>query len=155
MFTFTDENGYRVDLRFDAGPFAIEPKHVLVFVQHEGKWLCTVHQTRGIEIPGGKQEPGETLEQAAVREVYEETSVVIGDVEPFAHYVVHDATPFCKMVYTGRVQRVEPFVGELETEARLWLTVEEIFAAPNLSFYMKDAGMKKMLEEVIHYERQW
>ena len=155
MFTFTDENGYRVDLRFDNGPFEIEPKHVLVFVQYEGKWLCTVHKTRGLEIPGGKQEPEESLVEAAVREVYEETSVVITDVQPFAHYVVHESRPFCKMVYTGRVERIDPFVGELETEAMVWLTVDEIFTSPNLSFYMKDAGMKKLFEEVMRHERKW
>lgn len=155
MFTFTDENGYRVDLRFDAGPFDIEPKHVLVFVQYEGKWLCTVHKERGIEIPGGKKEQGETLIEAAIREVYEETNVAITDVQPFAHYVVHDERPFCKMVYTGRVERIDTFVGELETEAMRWLTVEDIFASSNLSFYMKDDGMKKMFEEVQRYERRW
>ena len=155
MFTFTDENGCRVDLRFDNGPFSIEPKHVLVFVQQAGKWLCTVHKKRGIEIPGGKQEVNETLMEAAMREVYEETGVVITDVQPFAHYIVHDTQPFCKMVYTARVERIEPFLGELETNGRLWLTVEEIFTSAHLSFYMKDVGMKKMFEEVMRNERQW
>ena len=36
MFTFIDENGLNVDLRFDEGPFEVEPKHVLVLVWHEG-----------------------------------------------------------------------------------------------------------------------
>ncbi|WP_107943030.1 NUDIX domain-containing protein [Metasolibacillus sp. FSL H7-0170] len=148
MFTFTDENGFKVVLRFDHGPFEVEPRHVLVLVQHKGKWLCAVHKERGVEFPGGKQEAGETLLQAAIREVYEETQVQIKDVEWFAYYVVHTKTPFCKAVFTANVAHIEEFVGEYETTGRLWLTADELLTHPHLSFYMRDAGMKKMLQEV-------
>lgn len=155
MFTFIDENGCKVDLRFDDGPFEIEPKHVLVFVYYEGKWLCTINKKRGIEFPGGKVEPGETLEEAAIREVYEETAVHISDLKWFAYYVVHDKVPFCKAVFTGKVERIDEFVEEYETLGMTWLTTEELINHPHLSFYMKDRGMKKMLQEVKHHERQW
>lgn len=155
MFTFIDENGYKVVLRFDQGPFEIEPRHVLALVQHQGKWLCAVHRVRGVEFPGGKQEEGETLLQAAAREVYEETQVHIKDVEWFAYYVVHTETPFCKAVFTAKVEDIEAFVGEYETTGRLWLTTDELLHHPNLSFYMRDAGMKKMLQEVNRDEERW
>lgn len=155
MFTFTDENGFKVDLHFDEGPFDVQPKHVLVLVQHKGKWLCTIHKRRGIEFPGGKLEPGETLEQAAIREVYEETSVKIGDLQWFAYYIVHDDSPFCKAVFTGKVTKIDPFVGDFETSGMTWLTEEELWQQSNLSFYMRDTGMKKMLQEVKHYDRKW
>lgn len=155
MFTFIDENGLRVDLHFGEGPFEVEPKHVLVLVKYKDKWLCTEHGARGIEFPGGKQEAGETLMEAAVREVYEETHVKVTDAKWFAYYIVHDQVPFCKAVFTARVAAIDPFIGEFETVARHWLTEEELLAHPNLSFYMRDDGMKKMLREVKTHVRQW
>lgn len=155
IFTFIDKNGYKVVLKFDNKSFELEPKHVLILVQHNSKWLCTVHKERGIEFPGGKVEQGESLVAAAIREVYEETKVVIGDVQPFAHYIVYDDKPFCKVVFTAKVKSIEPFVKEFETIDRLWLAEEELFNHQNLSFYMQDDGMKKMLQEVKHIERQW
>ncbi|QCR33325.1 NUDIX domain-containing protein [Lysinibacillus sp. SGAir0095] len=155
MFTFTDENGYKCELSFVEERFEIQAKHVLVFVFHEGKWLCTINKKRGVEFPGGKVEPGETLEEAAIREVYEETAVRISDLKWFAYYVVHDAPPFSKAVFTGKVDQIDEFIEEHETLGMTWLTPEELENHPNLSFYMKDDGMKKMLQEVNHHERQW
>lgn len=155
MFTFIDENGLTVDLRFDNGPFEVEPKHVLVLVQHEDKWLCTVHNHRGVEFPGGKQEEGESLMETAKREVYEEASIVIEDLKWFAHYTVHDKIPFCKAVFTAKVKEIKEFLGDYETIGVLWLTEEQLWQQPKLSFYMRDAGMKKMLQEVKNHERQW
>ena len=155
MFTFIDENGLRVDLHFDEGPFEVEPKHVLVIVKYKDKWLCTEHGKRGIEFPGGKQEAGETLIEAAIREVYEETKVKVTDVKWFAYYIVHDQVPFGKAVFTARVEAIDAFVGEFETVARHWLAEEELLAHQSLSFYMRDDGMKKMLQEVKTHVRQW
>ncbi len=152
IFTFIDKNGYKVVLKFNNESFELEPKHVLILVQHNNKWLCTVHKERGVEFPGGKMEQGESLVAAAIREVYEETKVVIGDVQSFAHYIVYDEKPFCKVVFTAKVKSIEPFVQEFETIDRLWLTEEELLRHPNLSFYMQDDGLKKILQEVKHIE---
>lgn len=155
LFTFLDENNLRVDLRFDEGPFDIEPRHVLVIVQREGKYLCAVHERRGVEFPGGKMEEGETLVEAAVREVMEETQVAVEAVRWFAYYIVHDEVPFCKAVFIAKVKDELPFSGDFETVERLWLSEEELATHTNLSFYMKDDGMKKMLEEVKHIDYAW
>lgn len=156
MFTFIDNNGYKCELSFNQqDSFEIEPKHVLVFVLYNGKWLCTINKKRGIEFPGGKVEAGESLEEAAIREVYEETAVQISDLKWFAHYIVHETPAFCKAVFTGRVEKIDEFVEEHETLGMTWLTTEELENHPSLSFYMKDDGMKKMLLEVKYHERQW
>lgn len=154
MFKFLDDNGYVVELDFE-GPYKIQPKHVLVLVRREGKWLCAVNKKRGIEFPGGKVEEGETLEEAAIREVYEETAVHISGLEKFAHYVVYDDKPFCKVVFTARVIQADEFIEQHETLGRLWLTQQELENHPDLSFYMKDEGMKMMLQEVKRSERKW
>ncbi|CAM5218601.1 8-oxo-dGTP diphosphatase OS=Ureibacillus acetophenoni OX=614649 GN=SAMN05877842_102582 PE=4 SV=1 [Ureibacillus acetophenoni] len=155
MFTFIDENGCKVELSFKENQFSIQPTHVLVLVKYKEKWLCAINKKRGVEFPGGKLEHGETLEQAAIREVYEETSVHISDLKWFAEYLVHGENPFCKTVFTGKVERIDPFVEEHETIGMVWLSNEELLNHPNLSFYMRDEGMKKILQEVKQHERQW
>lgn len=155
MFSFIDLNGYRVNLFVNNEPYSVEPKHVLVFVQYEGKWLCTMNKKRGVEFPGGKVEEGETLEEAAIREVLEETAVHVTDLKKFAHYVVEDDKPFCKVVFTAKVEKIDHFEEKFETSGVIWLTTEQLLAHPSLSFYMKDEGMKYMLQEVKKIERKW
>lgn len=46
-----------------------------VCVDTEERVLLQKHPDRPWNIPGGKPEPGETYEQALIREVYEETNV--------------------------------------------------------------------------------
>lgn len=133
----------------------MEPGHVLVLVQMDGKWLCAINEKRGVEFPGGKVEPGETLVEAAKREVYEETRVHIKDLKLFAHYTVYAQPPFCKAVFTAKVERIDPFLKQYETSGRLFLKMEEALNHPGASFYMRDAGMKKMMQEVKRFEREW
>lgn len=155
MFSFTDLNGFQVDVSFTRGKFTMASKHVLVFLKHENKWLCTLHKRRGVEFPGGKLEHGETLEEAAIREVFEETGVHVKNLQWFAEYVVHDDCLFCKTVFIAQFAGQEEIAFDLETSGMTWLTDEELASHPNLSFYMKDEGMQKMLEEVKRYDHQW
>lgn len=155
MFSFIDLNGYKVDLSFTRGEFKVEPKHVLVFLKHENKWLCTIHKRRGVEVPGGKLERGETLEEAAVREVFEETGVHVKNLKWFAEYAVHDDILFCKTVFTAQFAGQEEIDFDLETSGMMWLTDGEFANHPNLSFHMKDEGMQKMLEEVKRNDDKW
>lgn len=155
MFTFYDLNGNKVDLFFEGPPFLMEPRHVLILAQKDGKWLCTINDKRGVEFPGGKVEQGETLVEAAKREVYEETNTYIEELKIFAYYVVYAEKTFCKVVFTAKIDRVEPFLKKHETSGRVFLSTEELLNHPHLSFYMKDEGMKKMLQEVKHHESKW
>ncbi|GLC88153.1 NUDIX domain-containing protein [Lysinibacillus piscis] len=153
MLSFTDLHGLQVDLSFTKGEFAIEPKHVLVFLKHENKWLCTIHKQRGVEVPGGKVEAGETLEQAAIREVFEETGVHAKNLTWFAEYAVHDKVVFAKTVFTAQFAGQEEIAFDLETAGMVWLTDEEFVNHPQLSFHMQDEGMHKMLEVLQQHEK--
>ncbi|UED79428.1 NUDIX domain-containing protein [Lysinibacillus sp. CD3-6] len=155
MFSFTDLNGFQVDLSFTRGELEVEPRHVLILLKHKNKWLCTIHKRRGVEVPGGKVEPGETLEQAAVREVFEETGVHVKNLRWFAEYAVHGDQLFCKTVFTAQFVSQDKVEFDLETSGMVWLTDEEFANHPNLSFHMKDEGMQKMLEELKRYDDQW
>lgn len=103
MYLFQDDFGKPVSLTFDAEIYRKRPAgHVLIFPFYEGKLLFTIHTIRGIELPGGKVEPGETSMAAAVREMYEETGCTLSAIEKIGQYVV-DHT-LVKDIYVARVE---------------------------------------------------
>nr|WP_203341243.1 NUDIX domain-containing protein [Planococcus beijingensis] len=142
---YTDLNGYLCQLSFKENSFLIESRHVLVISRYKGQWLLTRHNERGLEFPGGKVEAGESLQEAAIREVYEETGAHLKDLEWFAEYVVFSEIPFCKTVFTARIEKVDP-IPLLETQG-IVLT-KELELDGTYSFLMKDEGMKTLTEKV-------
>jgi len=55
----------------------VDVAYALIYQKDEKKLLMVHNMGGGWSLPGGAVEPGETLEQAAVREVYEETGLII------------------------------------------------------------------------------
>ncbi len=155
MFTYTDLNGNGCELSFKQNAFSIKPKHVLVLAKYEGKWLLTEHPSRGIEFPGGKVEDGETLEEAAKREVMEETGAEITNVDWLATYMVQENIPFTKAVFTASVQSIDLKHPKMETDGIIFMAEQEFLENEHLSFHMKDLGMKKILEKVSEREDKW
>ncbi|KXH86901.1 NUDIX domain-containing protein [Sporosarcina sp. HYO08] len=151
MYTFTDVNGGRVELTFGDNRFGMEARHVLVVLKHENRWLLTRHEVRGIEFPGGKAEPGELVEAAAIRETMEETGVELTNVGKFAEYIVDSNITFCKAVFTGTVVRIEENPTLFETSGAVWLTDEELDACQELSFHMKGTGMELLRKWVVEH----
>ena len=149
---FKDVNGARVELTFGENRFGMSARHVLVVLKYKGKWLLTQHRIRGIEFPGGKAEEGETIEEAAIRETFEETGVTITNLVKFAEYVVQSNVTFCKAVFTADVVHIEENPVLHETEGLRWMTDSELDGCDNLSFYMKDSGMAVIREWVESYE---
>lgn len=147
MFKFTDLNGYGVTLSFKKQAFEITPKHILVLAKYKDRWLLTNHPKRGLEFPGGKVEDGETLEEAVIRETYEETGATLQKIEWFASYYVQCEEPFVKAVYLAEVDTLNENADLHETLGAVLLTPEELLLEENMSFYMRDAGMKKLLEK--------
>lgn len=144
MLKFEDLQGANVELTFGPNQHNIESRHVLVVIKHDDHWLLTKHRIRGIEFPGGKAEPGETIEEAAIRETMEETGVTIENVHSFAEYVVFTDPPFCKAVFAGNITHVEKDFTLMETEGAVWMTDAELDACTELSFHMKDRGMGEL-----------
>lgn len=118
---------------------------MLVIAKFEGQWLLTEHRERGLEFPGGKVESGESLADAAVREVYEETGGVAEELQWFAEYLVEAETPFSKSVFIARISRIED-IELMETEGAV--LVDRLEPDSSYSFLMKDEGMKEIMERV-------
>jgi 8-oxo-dGTP diphosphatase len=65
-----------------------------VLIASDGRFLLTSRPEGKVyaghwEFPGGKVEPGETIEQALRRELHEELGITIGAVQPW-HVSLHD-----------------------------------------------------------------
>lgn len=109
MEAFQDTNGANITFEYQQNAFGHEPNHVLVICRYQGKWLLTNHKQRGWEFPGGKREQGETIMEAAAREVSEETGGSLKSLQFVGEYLVENkeaAQSFIKAVYFAEVEQL-------------------------------------------------
>lgn len=107
---------------------------VAALIWREERFLACqrpAHKARGLlwEFAGGKVEPGETREQALVRECREELAVTVAPRDVFME-VTHqypDLTVHLTL-FNAELQEGEPQA--LEHNALRWITVEEIGELP-------------------------
>ncbi|AIM15984.1 nucleoside triphosphatase YtkD [Neobacillus sedimentimangrovi] len=157
MIQFFDEKGNRVELSFSRNAFGVEPKHVLVLCKLQEDWVLTRHKERGLEFPGGKREKGETLEEAARREVYEEIGAVLGDVRYLAEYKVSERNGyFVKAVFLADVKRLERTGNYHETLGPHLIKGDllQLRFGKEFSFIMKDRVVEeciKFIENIMEY----
>jgi 8-oxo-dGTP diphosphatase len=147
---FVDANGYRVDFSVDMNEFG-EAAHVLVLCRFGNEWVLTNHCKRGFEFPGGKREKGETAEETAKREVFEETGGITKRLCYLGQYRVHSsAGPFVKSIYFAELEELKQKDDYMETNgpvliARLPDNVKE---DSRFSFIMKDDILPLSLERL-------
>lgn len=64
-------------------------KFAVIIAKHQGKWVFCKHKERDTyEIPGGHREQGESIIEAAKRELTEETGAIDFKIEPICVYSV-------------------------------------------------------------------
>lgn len=151
MQTFIDKNGFTVKISFKQKAFGEVPGHVLVLCRDQESWLLTKHRERGLECPGGKKEPGETIEEAARREVAEETGAIVSSLHFICEYCVNvPGKPFVKAVFFARVEDIEKKDDYLETEGPYCETGDllRVRFKEQYSFLMKDDMIAYVISEV-------
>ncbi|WP_409251738.1 RNA deprotection pyrophosphohydrolase [Bacillus sp. SCS-153A] len=148
MEKFLDYHGYEVHLELGSSEFPMNPKHVLVIARHRGNWLLTNHKVRGLEFPGGKAEERETLEQAAERELFEETGAKVSRLTRIGTYMVKQQTPFAKAIFFAEIDFLEEKKDYLETAGpRLWQgDFKAVKEDGRFSFVMKDEVISRTLK---------
>lgn len=126
-------------------------KFVVIVCRYQDKWLWVKHKERDTyENPGGHRENGETAEEAAVRELQEETGALAFRIEQISYYSVIGKTrvnesgeeTFGALFYAeiqelgeihSEIERAELFEGIPEN-----LTYPEI--QPHFIRYLKEIG---------------
>jgi 8-oxo-dGTP diphosphatase len=149
MKKFTDYHGNVVELSEKAVFGSAD--HVLVLCSFRGDWVLTRHKIRGMEFPGGKKERGETAEEAAVREVFEETGGRAENLLFLGQYKVHDdQKSFVKSIYFTELANMAVKNSYLETEGPVLLSrlPDNIKEEPGFSFIMKDDILPFSLERL-------
>ncbi|WP_332698070.1 RNA deprotection pyrophosphohydrolase [Halalkalibacter lacteus] len=151
MYQFVDQNGCRVRLVFDETGFGKDIEHIWVVCRYKDKWLVTSHQSRGLEFPGGKVERGETLPEAANREVWEETGAEIKSLHYIGMYEItcKDHVMY-KTIYFAEISKLVAKDSYHETNGPVLLEElpSSIKTDPAFSFIMKDQVLPYTLEQI-------
>jgi 8-oxo-dGTP diphosphatase len=113
---------------------------VLICQRPQGKQLAGLW-----EFPGGKVEPGETPEQALIRELKEELNVTITEacLAPFV-FASHAYDSFHLLMPLYLCRRWDGFVVALEHEALAWVKPDALSSYPMppadapLAAYLRD-----------------
>lgn len=152
MEIFKDANGGTVRLVFERNAFKKQPEHVLVICRKGQKWLLTNHKKRGLEFPGGKVEQGESLEEAARREVLEETGALIHQLQFIGEYeVTFQGKTFVKAIYLGDVAEIEEKDNYYETAGPVLIAgnLLELRWGEQYSFIMKDKVVGQSIKRIL------
>lgn len=149
MIQFRDKQNCLV--KFSSTPDFGEAWHVLVLCRFQGQWVLTRNRKRGLEFPGGKREQGETIEEAAVREVYEETGGIVCGLKFLGQYKVYDENkPFVKSIYYSELSELKRKHDYFETNGPVLLETlpKDIKNVSEFSFIMKDEIVALSLKQL-------
>lgn len=101
---------------YEESPRSAAMKYAVIVARYRGKWILCRHKERTTwEIPGGHLEANETPDQAAIRELWEETGTVKAKITRICCYGVQDYG----MLYFAEVKELSPIpetseIGEID-----------------------------------------
>lgn len=101
-------------------------------VREDGRFLLLLRPTGTWDPPAGRLQPGEVFEQGAVREVYEETGLLVAPRRILATWVGESPNGglLAAVTYAGRVPDPEVRISHEHLDHR-WATVEEWLELPS------------------------
>ena len=152
MEIFIDEKGGTVKISFLNDSFSKQADHVFVICRFFDQWLLTKHKERGWEFPGGKREPGETIEEAAIREVEEKTGARLKSLHFIGEYeVTNKENSFVKAIYYAEVESLVKKINYLETNGPVLIGGDllSLRFQDTYSFIMKDRVVEISLDKIM------
>ncbi|KAB2329035.1 RNA deprotection pyrophosphohydrolase [Bacillus mesophilum] len=141
MVGFHKGKGEVLSWSFSQDSFQQPASHVLVLTSYNNHWLLTKHKERGLEFPGGKAEKGETIEEAAIREVWEETGGRIAALTYLGEYELNiKGTSYVKAVFFAEIETLSVMESYLETNGPALIEGDILHKRwePQFSFIMQD-----------------
>lgn len=99
-------------------------KFAVIAARANGKWVFCKHRKRHtLEIPGGHREAGESIDQAAKRELFEETGAIEYEIRPICVYsVINSNDESFGMLYYAEISKFE---NELHNEIEKILLLDK------------------------------
>lgn len=105
-------------------------KFAVIISKSNGKWVFCKHRERNtLEVPGGHREAGESIEQTAKRELYEETGATKFTIKPVCVYSVTSEDNFDGRETFGMLYYAEIF----EFESELHSEIEKVVLSDSLA----------------------
>mgnify|MGYP000324281824 CR=1 FL=1 len=134
-------------------------KAVRAIIVHNNNLLVMARNKFGqkyVTLPGGGVEPAESLDQAIVREVLEETSITAD--EPVLRYLEHAGDPYGNQyIFSLTYRSGEPKLAATSPEEQInklgknlyepyWLPIEKLQQTPMVSGELKEILLKDFIQ---------
>lgn len=120
--------------------------YVVIGARQGNRWIFVRHRDRNTwEMPAGHIEQGESADQAAVRELYEESGSVRSDLEHLCDYeVTVDGNTEYGRLYKAVVHEREEILTHETAEIRLAWELPENLTYPEVQFTLFERARQQL-----------
>ena len=118
-------------------------------VREDGRILLLLRPTGTWEPPAGRLQPGESFEEGAIRELYEETGMLVRPQRIIATWVgdAPSGSRLASITYAGRADGGEVTLSDEHLDYR-WVTLEEWMSLPSWWNYEDIRGVARSVGRI-------